>query len=172
MELYSLVTIFLVALVVMFGLYLILTTLAEKFFEKQRWDIHSKNTEIILPLRLQAYERMCLFLDRITPNQLLLRTAGSASNALEFQQILLREIREEFNHNLAQQVYMSNDTWEQIKKAVNEVQSLINRAAAEVDDEAPANDLGRRIFEHVIQQEIQPCTLALRIVKEEAQRIF
>ena len=172
MELYSLVTIFLVALVVMFGLYLILTTLAEKFFEKQRWDIHSKNTEIILPLRLQAYERMCLFLERITPNQLLLRTAGSASNALEFQQILLREIREEFNHNLAQQVYMSNDTWEQIKKAVNEVQSLINRAAAEVDDEAPANDLGRRIFEHVIQQEIQPCTLALRIVKEEAQRIF
>lgn len=172
MELYSLVAIFLVALTVMFGLYLILTTLAEKIFEKQRWDIRTKNTEIILPLRLQAYERMCLFLERITPNQLLLRTAGSASNALEFQQILLREIREEFNHNMAQQVYMSNDAWEQVKKAVNEVQSLINRAAAEVDDEAPANDLGRRIFEQVIQQDIQPCTLALRIVKEEVQRIF
>ncbi|MPR32570.1 DUF7935 family protein [Salmonirosea aquatica] len=172
MELYSLVTILLVALIVVFGLYLILTTLAEKIFEKQRWDIRAKNTEIILPLRLQAYERMCLFLERITPNQLLLRTAGSASNALEFQQILLREIREEFNHNLAQQVYLSNDTWEQIKKAVNEVQSLINRAAAEVDDEAPANDLGRKIFEQVIQQETQPCTLALRVVKEEVQRIF
>ncbi len=172
MELYSFITILLVTVVVVFGLYLILTTLAEKFFEKQRWDIRSKNTEIILPLRLQAYERMCLFLERITPNQLLLRTSGSASNALEFQQILLREIREEFNHNLAQQVYMSNDTWEQIKKAVNEVQSLINRAAAEVDEEAPANDLGRKIFEQVIQQEIQPCTHALRIVKEEVQRIF
>ncbi len=172
MELYSFITILLVAVVVVFGLYLTLTTLAEKFLEKQRWDIRSKNTEIILPLRLQAYERMCLFLERITPNQLLLRTSGSASNALEFQQILLREIREEFNHNLAQQVYMSNDTWEHIKKAVNEVQSLINRAAAEVDEEAPANDLGRKIFEQVIQQEIQPCTHALRIVKEEVQRIF
>jgi len=172
MELYSLATIFLVALIVMIGFYLTLTTLAEKFFEKQRWDIRSKNTEIILPLRLQAYERMCLFLERITPNQLLLRTAGSASNALEFQQILLREIREEFNHNLAQQVYMSNDAWEQVKKAVNEVQSLINRAAAEVEDEAPANELGRKIFEQVIQQETQPCTLALRIVKEEVQQIF
>jgi hypothetical protein len=172
MELYPLITILLVTVVVMFGLYFILITLAEKFFEKQRWDIRSKNTEIILPLRLQAYERMCLFLERITPNQLLLRTSGSASNALEFQQILLREIREEFNHNLAQQVYMSNDTWEQIKKAVNEVQSLINRAAAEVDEEAPANDLCRKIFEQVIQQEIQPCTYALRIVKEEAQQIF
>jgi hypothetical protein len=172
MELYSFITILLVAVVVMSGLYLILTTLAEKFFEKQRWDFRSKNTEIILPLRLQAYERMCLFLERITPNQLLLRTSGSASNALEFQHILLREIREEFNHNLAQQVYISNDTWEQIKKAVNEVQSLINRAAAEVDQEAPASDLGRKIFEQVIQQDIQPCTHALRIVKEEVQQIF
>ncbi len=172
MEMYSMLTIVAVALIVMFGLYLILTTLAQKIFEKQRWDIRNKNTEIILPLRLQAYERMCLFLERITPNQLLLRTAGLASNALEFQQIMLREIREEFNHNLAQQVYMSDAAWEQVKKAVNEVQSLINQAAAEVDAEAPANELGRRIFERVVQQEAQPCTVALKMVKEEVQRIF
>lgn len=166
------VTIVVVALIVMFGLYLILTTLAQKIVEKQRWDIRNKNTEIILPLRLQAYERMCLFLERITPNHLLLRTAGLASNALEFQQIMLREIREEFNHNLAQQVYMSDAAWEQVKKAVNEVQSLINQAAAEVDAEAPANELGRRIFDRVVQQEAQPCTEALKVVKEEVQRIF
>jgi hypothetical protein len=67
---------------------------------------------------------------------------------------------------------MSNDAWEQVKKAVNEVQSLINQAASEVETEAPANELGKRIFERVIQQEIQPCTLALRVVKEEVQRIF
>lgn len=165
-------TIVAVVIIVMFGLYLTVTTLSQKIFEKQRWDIRNKNTEIILPLRLQAYERMCLFLERITPNQLLLRTSGLATNALEFQQIMLREIREEFNHNLAQQVYMSDAVWEQVKKAVNEVQSLINQAAAEVDAEAPANELGRRIFERVVQQESQPCTEALRMVKEEVQRIF
>ncbi len=172
MEMYSMLTIVAVALIVMFGLYLLLTTLAQKIFEKQRWDIRNKNSEIILPLRLQAYERICLFLERITPNQLLLRTAGLASNALEFQQIMLREIREEFNHNLAQQVYLSDDAWEQVKKAVSEVQSLINQAAAEVDAEAPANELGRRIFDRVVQQETQPCTQALKVVKEEVQRIF
>ncbi len=165
-------TIAAVAGIITFGLYSTLTTLADKFIEKQKWDIKAKNTEIILPLRLQAYERMCLFLERITPNQLLLRMSGSASNALEFQQILLREIREEFNHNLAQQVYMSEDAWENIKKAVNEVQSLINLAAKDVQAEAPANDLAKKIFERVIQQEIQPCTYALKIVKEEIQRIF
>lgn len=172
MELYSLLTIAIVALIVTFGLYITLTTLAEKFFEKQRWDIRSKNTEITLPLRLQAYERMCLFLERITPNHLLLRTSGSASNALEFQQILLQEIREEYNHNLAQQVYMSDQTWEEIKKAVNEVQSLINQAASEVQPDAPANDLAKKIFERVIQQEIQPCTHALKVAKAEIQRTF
>ncbi len=172
MEFYSVVTIALVAAIVTFGLYLTLTTLANKIFEKQRWDIKAKNTEIILPLRLQAYERMCLFLERITPNQLLLRTSGSAANALEFQQILLREIREEYNHNLAQQVYMSDDAWEHIKKAVNEVQSLINQAAKDVQADAPPNDLAKKIFERVIQQEIQPCTHALKVVKEEIQRIF
>ncbi|TDB61173.1 DUF7935 family protein [Arundinibacter roseus] len=172
MELYAMITLVILTGIVVFGLYLILTTLAEKIFEKQRWDIRSKNTEIILPLRIQAYERMCLFLERITPNQLLLRTVGSASNALEFQQILLQEIREELNHNLAQQLYMSHDTWEQIIKAVNEVQALINQASEEVQPEAPANDLARKIFERVIQQEVQPCTQALKVVKEEIQRIF
>lgn len=172
MELYSLIVIALIAAIFTFGLYITLTTLANKIFEKQRWDIRAKNTEIILPLRLQAYERMCLFLERITPNQLLLRMSGSASNALEFQQILLREIREEFNHNLAQQVYMSEDAWENIKKAVNEVQALINQSARDVPAEAPANDLAKKIFERVIQQDIQPCTYALKVVKEEIQRNF
>lgn len=172
MELYSLLTIVIVTGILTLGGYLTLTTLAEKLLERQRWNIRSKNTEIILPLRLQAYERMSLFLERITPNQLLLRTSGSAYNALEFQQILLREIREEFNHNLAQQVYISASTWEYVTKAVNEVQSLVNQAAGEVESDAPANDLAKKIFERVIQQDIQPCTEALKVLKEEIQRIF
>jgi hypothetical protein len=172
MELYSLLTIALVAAIVTFGLYLTVTTVARSVFEKQRWDIRGKNTEIILPLRLQAYERMCLFLERITPNQLLLRLSGSATSALEFQQILLREIREEYNHNLAQQVYMSQDAWEQVKKAMNEVVSLINQAAGEVPAEAPANELARKIFDKVIQQNTQPSTHALKVLKEEIQAVF
>lgn len=172
MELYSLLTVVIVTGILTLGGYLTITTLAEKLLERQRWNIRSKNTEIVLPLRLQAYERMSLFLERITPNQLLLRTSGSAYNALEFQQILLREIREEFNHNLAQQVYISASTWEYVTKAVNEVQSLVNQSAGEVEADAPANDLAKKIFERVIQQDIQPCTEAIKVLKEEIQRIF
>ena len=172
MEVYSLLAIVIVTGIMTLGGYLTLTTLANKIVDKQLWDVRSKNTEIVLPIRLQAYERMTLFLERITPNQLLLRTSGSAYSALELQQVLLREIREEYNHNLAQQVYVSGKAWEYITNAVQEVQSLINHAAGEVEADAPANDLAKKIFERVIQQDTQPCTEALKVLKEEIQRIF
>jgi len=172
MEYYSLITVLILGAIVTFGMYLTINTVADKVFTKQRYDIRNKNTEITLPLRLQAYERMCLFLERITPNNLLLRLVPSASNALELQQILLFEIREEYNHNLAQQLYISIDAWGQVSNAMNEIVSVINQAATEVDAEAPASDLAKKIFAKVIEQEIQPTTHALKFVKQEIQGIF
>jgi hypothetical protein len=172
MEYYSLITVLILGAIVTFGMYLTIITVANKIFEKQKYDVRSKNTEITLPLRLQAYERMCLFLERITPNNLLLRLVPSASNALELQQILLFEIREEYNHNLAQQLYISIDAWAQVSNAMNEVVSVINQAALEVDAEMPASELAKKIFAKVIEQEIQPTTHALKFVKQEIQGIF
>lgn len=172
MEFYSFITVMILGAIVTYGMYLTITTVADKVFEKQKFDIHSKNTEITLPLRLQAYERMCLFLERITPNNLLLRLVPSASNALELQQILLHEIREEFNHNLAQQIYISNEAWGHIVNAMNEIVSVINQAAAEVESDAPASELAKKIFAQVIQKEIQPTTHALVFLKQEIQGVF
>ncbi|MDQ6480803.1 hypothetical protein [Dyadobacter sp. LHD-138] len=172
MEFYSFITVMILGAIVTYGMYLTITTVADKVFEKQKFDIHHKNTEITLPLRLQAYERMCLFLERITPSNLLLRLAPSASNALELQQILLHEIREEFNHNLAQQIYISNDAWGQIVNAMNEIVSVVNQAAAEIPSEAPASELAKKIFAQVIQKEIQPTTHALVFLKQEIQGVF
>lgn len=172
MEYYPLITVLILGAMITFGMYLTITTVADKVFEKQKYDIRSKNTEITLPLRLQAYERMCLFLERITPNNLLLRLVPSASNALELQQILLFEIREEYNHNLAQQLYISIDAWAQVSNAMNEIVSIINQAALEVDAEMPASELAKKIFAKVIEQEIQPTTHALKFVKQEIQGIF
>lgn len=172
MEFYSFITVMILGAIVTYGMYLTITTVANKVFEKQKFDIHSKNTEITLPLRLQAYERMCLFLERITPNNLLLRLVPSASSALELQQLLLLEVREEFNHNLAQQIYISHEAWGHIVNAMNEIVSVINQAAAEVASEAPASELAKKIFAQVIQKEIQPTTHALVFLKQEIQGVF
>lgn len=172
MEYYLILTVLILGAVVTFGMYLTITTVANKIFEKQRWDMRSKNIGITLPLRLQAYERMCLFLERITPNNLLLRLAPSATSALELQQIVLHEIREEYNHNVAQQLYISTHAWEQIVNAMNETVAVVNQAAAEVSAEAPASDLAKKIFSHVIEKEIQPSTHALKVLKEEIRNVF
>lgn len=172
MEYYLLLTSVVLGAGVIYGTYLTITTVADKILQKQKWDSRNKHTDIILPLRLQAYERMSLFLERISPTSLLLRLVPSAGSALELQQLLLNEIREEYNHNVAQQIYISNNTWEQIGYAMNELVADINKAASEVAPEAPAADLGKKIFATVIGREEQPTTQALRILKEEIREIF
>lgn len=157
---------------VLYGMYMTVQLFLQKQFEQKQAEIKRKNSEIITPLRLQAYERMTLFLERITPNNLLLRLGNNGVNALDFQQLILREIREEFNHNLAQQVYMSHEAWEKVKIAMNEVQSLVNTSAAEVSADAPALDLSKKIFEKVITEQKQPTTEALKFLKEEVQALF
>ena len=158
--------------IVTFGIYMTVTTVADKIFERKKLDIRSKNVEITLPLRLQAYERMCLFLERITPSNLLLRLVPSAMSALELQQILLQEITDEYNHNVAQQLYMSTHAWEQITNAMNETVAVINQAATEVPAEAPPSDLAKKIFSHVIEKEVQPASHALKVLKEEIRGVF
>lgn len=172
MEYYLVLAALVLGLIITLGFSIVITTVADKFLEKQRIDIRSKNVEITLPLRLQAYERMCLYLERITPNNLLLRLAPSATSALELQQIVLHEIREEYNHNVAQQLYISTQAWEQIVNAMNETVAVVNQAAAEVSAEAPASDLAKKIFSHVIEKEIQPSTHALKVLKEEIRNVF
>jgi hypothetical protein len=172
MEYYLILTVLLLGALVTFGVYLTITTVADKIFQKQKWEIRTKNIEITLPLRLQAYERMCLFLERITPSNLLLRLAPSAMSSLELQQILLQEIRDEYNHNVAQQLYMSTRAWEQITNAMNETVAAINQSASEVSAEAAPSDLAKKIFSHVIEKEVQPSAHALKVLKEEIRELF
>ena len=172
MEYQMILIVLLLGAIVTFGIYMTITTVADKIFEKQKWDIRGKNIEITLPLRLQAYERMCLFLERITPSNLLLRLVPSAMSALELQQILLQEIRDEYNHNVAQQLYMSTNAWEQITNAMNETVAAINQAATDVPGEAPPAELAKKIFSQVIEKEVQPAAHALKVLKEEIRLVF
>lgn len=160
------------AALVLYAVYVTVTAFLKKSFIEKQADQRLRQVEMALPIRLQAYERMCLFLERISPNNLLMRLNGTATTAPEFQQILLRDIREEFNHNLSQQVYLSPNAWERIRAAQQEVMVLINQAAAELQPEASPLDLSKKIFEKIIQENRSPTVDALRFVKEEIQRDF
>ena len=85
-----------------------------------------KNT---LPLRLQAYERMTLFLERITIDSLLIREKDNELDSREFHQKLLQAVRSEYEYNLTQQIYLSPESWQIVKNAKEGVVKMINRAA-------------------------------------------
>jgi hypothetical protein len=128
--------------------------------------------KIILPLRLQAYERLVLYLERITPNNLLLRLSHPEMNAIQFQALLIKTVREEFEYNLSQQLYISTRAWELVKNAKEETINLINQASSKLPDNASSAELVRILFDQFLQKEKLPVDLALDEVKREIQKSF
>jgi hypothetical protein len=168
----DLLKIILPAGVVLYGMYLVVISFLSKEREKMLVDLKTQNTQVVLPVRLQAAERLCLLLERITPNNLVRRSNPSQFAAAELHTILLGEVREEFNHNLSQQVYFSEETWEAVRRAVEDVITLLNQSRQSVDAEASGMDLARTIFAQSLDRKNDAITYALRQVKSEIQLYF
>jgi len=130
------------------------------------------NREKILPLRMQAYERMALFLERINPESLVLRVSRPDMSAGQLQAELLSSIRTEYEHNVAQQVYVGIESWELIKTAKSNVISLINSAADQLKDDASSLSLSQKIFEQIVQLKNPPTSEALDSLKRDMERLF
>jgi ribosome-binding protein aMBF1 (putative translation factor) len=115
---------------------------------------------------------MTLFLERMAPQNLLVRVNSGSIPAKEFQQQLLSEVRNEYNHNVSQQVYIGEDVWELIKNAKEDLIVSINDAAAEMGEESTSLDLSKKIFEKTMAKPVDPLAHALSELKREIQRIF
>jgi hypothetical protein len=86
--------------------------------------------------------------------------------------VLLDEIRNEYNHNVSQQIYMSDEVWNMIRNAKEDLTILINEASAGLEGEATALDLSRRIFELTLEKKVEPISHALVELKKEIQQTF
>jgi hypothetical protein len=160
------------ASVVLYAAYLLVRTYVQKEVDLKRLEVRGKSLELVLPIRLQAYERMALFLERIAPQNLLVRVSGSGMPSREFHQLLLSEIRNEFNHNAAQQVYISDTVWTLIKNAKEDLIVVINDAASEMTLDSTSLDLSKKIFEKSVNKEVDPLGHALIELKKEIQQVF
>ncbi|HRW98608.1 MAG TPA: hypothetical protein P5280_03920 [Cyclobacteriaceae bacterium] len=160
------------ASVVLYAVYLVVRAMIAKEIELKRLEIRGKSLEIILPVRMQAYERMILFLERISPQNLLVRLNNPAYSSKDFQKVLLDEIRNEYNHNVSQQVYMSEEVWNMIKNAKEDLIIQINEAASAVKDDATGIDLARQIFQADLDKKVGLITHAISELKKEIQQTF
>ena len=150
---------------VLYAMFLVVKSFLTKEMEKKLIDIKIKNTETVLPIRLQAYERICLFLERISPNNLVVRLNDASLSASQFQQVLITEIRQEFNHNLSQQVYLSDEAWEMVKNAMEDIVSVVNIAAQQLKSDEKGVELAKKIFELMMEKNNDPIAIALKRVK-------
>jgi predicted DNA-binding protein (UPF0251 family) len=160
------------ASIVLYGAYLLVRMFIQKEVNLKKLEVRTKSIETVLPNRLQAYERMALFLERISPQNLLVRLSTVGMTSKEFHQLLLSEIRNEYNHNVAQQVYISEDVWNLIKNAKEDLILSINDAAGEMSLESTSLDLSRKIFEKSINKQVDPIAHALSELKKEIQQTF
>lgn len=98
---------------------------------RRRHVIRKETISEILPLRLQAYERMTLFLERIEPNKILIRIKPTNDNLLDYQSLLISAIEQEYEHNLTQQIYISKEAWSLIVTAKNTTIQIIRNMVKE-----------------------------------------
>lgn len=160
------------AAAVLYAMYLVVKSFLDKELARHHLEIRGRSIETILPNRLHAYERICLFLERITPDNLVVRLNNGQYSAREFQQILLNEIREEYNHNVSQQMYMSEKSWDLVKSAKEDLILMINDVVNNLPQEATSIDLARKLFEKAGQKQLDPIQHALREVKNEIRQAF
>lgn len=160
------------ASIFLYGMYLLVRSFINRDIEIRKLEVRSRAIETILPNRLQAYERLCLFLERIAPQNMLLRLNTPGISAHDFHRMLLDEIRNEYNHNVSQQVYMSEAVWNLIKNAKEDLVIQINEASQAMKSEASSLDLARRIFELAMDKKVDPMGHALSELKKEIQQTF
>jgi hypothetical protein len=160
------------AAIVLYAVYLMVRSFIQREIELKKLEVRSRSIETILPARLQAYERMILFLERISPQNLLIRLNNPGFSARDFQKILLDEVRNEYNHNVSQQVYMGEDVWNQVKNAKEDLIIMVNEASSQMSNESTSIDLAKKIFEMVMDKKVDLISHAISELKKEIQQIF
>lgn len=128
----------------------------------------SSTSQTLFNLKLLAYERIILFIERIKPDSFIPRTLSPSLPYQEYQLLLINEIRKEFEYNLSQQLYLSENAWEVTVNFKDNIITLINSAAILLSSPSNSQRLARKILEHYISSDLKGDQI-LKIVKAEIQ---
>jgi hypothetical protein len=160
------------ALIVLIACYLIVQKFLVAQTQRKQLALFRDSQDITLRLRLQAYERMVLFIERLSPRQLLPRIYDSSMTVRDMQQAIIFTVRTEFEHNLSQQIYVSQNVWETVKNVKEQELNMVNHVAKQLDPDAPAKELHARILDYVLKVEAMPTDVALQIINDEVRKVL
>lgn len=148
--------------------------LFDSYFKDQqhtrRWLSQKENQKQALPLRLQAYERLALFLERISPAKLLIRVAPISENKVDYQNFLIQNIEQEYEHNMTQQIYITDECWTMVLTAKNTIIQNIRKTTLDASV-TNADQLREKILSNMLNGN-SASQLALSYLKTEVTDIL
>ncbi|PKP03281.1 MAG: hypothetical protein CVU11_09005 [Bacteroidetes bacterium HGW-Bacteroidetes-6] len=166
----DLAKILLPAVMVFLTAFFVLKSYLENEQKKKMIEARFEHKRIALPIRLQAYERLALFLERINPENIIMRLNRPEMTAHQLQAELVQHVRIEYEHNLSQQVYVSNQAWDMLKNAKEDIIRIINTAGSRMNENATSIDLSTTIFEEALREKNSLLNNALIFLKNEGRQ--
>jgi len=160
------------ALIVFFTAWVLLRNLMRNDQDKRRQELILANSRTVTPIKLQAFERIVLFLERISLESLIVRVSSPDMTASQLHTTLLNAIRNEFEHNLSQQVYMSPQAWEVVRNARSGIIKIINTEAEKMPPASTGFDLSRQLLQAIMELEKEPTRVAIDYLKGEIGRMI
>lgn len=139
--------------------------------ERRTFDLKRENVKVMTPVRLRAYERMAIFVERIAPDSLVMRQRfGERTTSSQLQRTLLDQIRQEWEHNASQQIYISEETWAQLVNAKESIVELVNSCAMQLDPKTVSVGLANLVLNTYNEEKSKqdtPIQMALAAIKKD-----
>lgn len=161
------------SVVVLISSYLIVKKFLVTDLQRKQVALLHETADTTIRLRLQAYERLVLFIERIHPRNLVPRVYVPGMTVAELRAVLQVTINTEYEHNLSQQLYVSRGVWETVKGVKEQELNMMHQLASQLPQDAPATELHRRITEFVLSNDDElPTEVARQIISEEARKVL
>lgn len=168
----SIVLVVIPAAGVLYTAYFFLSKQSEKEVRHLQIELKRSRQEFFLPSRVDAYQRAVLLMERIHPGSLVMRLHNPAHPAKRMQSDLLQAIREEYDHNVSQQLFISPQAWEMLRNSKEETIKIINIAGNQMQPTSTGTDLAAKIFEIVAEVGTLPTEITIEYLKKEFQELF
>ena len=153
--------------------YLLVKRFLDNDQKRREHELKKSAQGTITPLKIQAYERIVIFLERINPNSLVIRVNKNGMSARQLHQELVAAVKSEYEHNLSQQIYVTHGSWELVKNAKEELIKLINISSTKVSPEGPSNELAMMVLNVAAGLDKKlPSEIAIEFIKKEVAKIF
>ena len=160
------------ALIVLLAAWLVLSKMLREERERRNFELRKQDRSQTIPIMLRGYERLALLMERITPEHLLLNCDLQQMSVVELQKYMLSTIRAEFDHNVSQQVYVSDDVWAAVVIAKEETLRFVSDCASKLPPNATALQYANLMIEAYNLNGETPLQQALRLLKQEARRLY